>query len=223
MQFIPCVEPKAFANTPAEKLPASQLATASSPRARPGHPMSIVTDWSVDPDDWGSFLMAVFDEWRKHDQGRVKINLFESMFAQLQGKPSLLCTSSPFCGKNLAVEHDGRVYSCDHFVYPEHELGSLVTTPLAELAFSIKQLEFGLNKFHTLPSECKECPYLKLCWGECPRTRILKTREGEGQLSYLCAGWKVFYAHALAKIGVKPGPEPQLFPASSLVRSNRNQ
>jgi uncharacterized protein len=220
MQFIPCVEPKPFATVATGKLSTTQLAVQSSPRARPGHPMSIVTDWSVDPDDWGTFLATVFDEWRAHDQGRVKINLFESMFGQLQGKPSLLCTSSPFCGKNLAVEHDGRVYSCDHFVYPEHELGSLHDKSFAELAFSMPQLEFGLDKHRSLPSECKSCPYLKLCWGECPRTRILKTREGEGQLSYLCSGWKLFYGHALPKIGVRPAPAATLYPVTALVRNN---
>jgi uncharacterized protein len=222
MQFIPCVEPKQFARNATGALPANQFVPASSPRVHPDHPMSIVTPWSVDPDEWGRFLSSVFDEWRAHDQRKIKINLFESMFAQLQGKPSLLCTSSPFCGKNLAVEHDGRVYSCDHFVYPEHELGDLNRTPFGELAFSLKQLEFGLDKHNSLPSECRECPYLKLCWGECPRTRILKTREGEGRLSYLCSGWKTFYAHALSKMGWRRAPEPALYPAASLVRHNRN-
>jgi len=220
MQFIPCVEPRQFARSPSGAIPDAQLASADSPRARPDHPLSIVTDWSVDPEDWGHFLARVFDLWRARDQGVIKINLFESMFAQLQGKPSLLCTSSPFCGKNLAVEHDGRVYSCDHFVYPEHELGTLGAQTFAELAFSMKQLAFGLDKYNSLPSECRECPHLKLCWGECPRTRILKTREGEGRLSYLCRGWKIFYAHALPKIGTRKLPEPALYPATSLVRHN---
>ncbi len=84
-----------------------------------------MTDWSVISEEWGTFLSQVFDEWQANDQGRVKINLFESLFAQLNGQPSLMCTSSPFCGKNVALEHDGRVYSCDHFVYPEYELGKV--------------------------------------------------------------------------------------------------
>jgi uncharacterized protein len=218
MQFIPCVEPKQFARMATGSLPSTQFVARESPRARPGHPLSIVTDWSVDPDDWGSFLSTVFDEWRAHDQGRVKVNLFESMFLQLSGKPSLLCTSSPFCGKNLAVENDGRVYSCDHFVYPEHELGNVTEHSFAELAFSLKQLEFGLDKHNSLPGDCKSCPYLKLCWGECPRTRILKTAEGEGQLSYLCSGWKAFYKHALPRIASRPATPAPLYPASSLRR-----
>jgi uncharacterized protein len=203
MQFIPCVEPKQFETTAPGSLPASQLVDANSPRAQPGHPLSIVTDWTVAPEDWGRFLTAVFDEWRAQDRGRVKINLFESLFAQLRGEASHLCTSSPFCGKNVAVEQDGRVYSCDHFVYPEHELGRIGKRPLKEMVFSLKQVEFGLDKFNSLPGECRKCPYLKLCWGECPRTRILRTRPGEGNLSYLCAGWKRFYGHALPRLAAK--------------------
>ena len=154
-------------------------------------------DWSVDPDDWGEFLSRIFDEWRAHDHGKVKINLFETIFAQLQGKPPLICSSSPICGKNIVLENDGRVYSCDHFVYPEYELGSLNQASLAEMVFSLQQLEFGLNKHNSLPSECRSCRYLKLCWGECPRTRILRSRPGEGNVSYLCRGWKAFFGHAL--------------------------
>jgi uncharacterized protein len=197
MQFIPCVEPKHFERTAPGALPDGQLAPKDSPRARPGHPLSIVTEWSVDPDEWGEFLSVAFDEWRAHDLGAVKVNLFETLLAQLAGKPALICTSSPVCGKNVAIENDGRVYSCDHFVYPEHELGNVVDQPFARMAFSLKQLEFGLDKHHTLPRDCRSCPYLKLCWGECPRTRILKTAPGEGNLSYLCSGWKRFFGHAV--------------------------
>ncbi|HVW29566.1 MAG TPA: anaerobic sulfatase maturase [Polyangiaceae bacterium] len=196
MQFIPCVEPKAFEGTAPGAHKDAQVAAKSSPRARPGHPMSIVTPWSVDPEDWGKFLIGVFDEWRERDRGVVKVNLFETLLAQLAGKPALICTSSPVCGKNVAIENDGRVYSCDHFVYPEHELGSILEASFAELAFSLPQLEFGLDKHRTLPDECRKCEHLKLCWGECPRTRILTTDSG-ARLSYLCAGWKRFFGHAV--------------------------
>ncbi len=208
MQFLPCVEPRAFETSAPGHLAPGHLAAFDSPRARPGHPMSIVTEWSVDPDDWGTFLAAVFDEWATHDVGKVKVNLFESLIAQLRGRPSLLCTSSPVCGKNVAVENDGRVYSCDHYVYPEYEIGRIGDRPLREMVFSLRQLEFGLDKNNSLPTDCKTCPYLKLCWGECPRTRILTTRPGEGNLSYLCRGWKRFYAHTLPKIGRRRGALP---------------
>jgi uncharacterized protein len=160
----------------------------------------VVTAWSVDPDDWGRFLVAVFDEWSSHDRSKVKVNLFESLFAVAEGRPAIVCSNAPLCGKNLAFENDGRVYSCDHFVYPQHELGRLGERPLGSMMFSLPQLEFGLAKFNALPSECRTCAFLKLCWGECPRTRILATRAGEGPLSYLCAGWKSFFRQRLAQL-----------------------
>ena len=200
MQFIPCVEPRQFASLAASSLADGQRVPAQDARLRPGGVDSVVTEWSVDPDDWGTFLVDVFDEWRTHDRGRVKVNLFESLLAVRQGRPALVCSNAPICGKNIVIENDGRVYSCDHFVYPKHELGRLGERPLAELVFSLKQLEFGLDKFNAMPSECRTCSYLKLCWGECPRTRIIKTRDGEGPLSYLCQGWKTFFRQRLAKL-----------------------
>ena len=218
MQFIPCVEPTGFERHAPSELPGAQLIPASSLRARPGHALSVVTDWSVDTDDWGSFLSAVFDEWYAHDQGRVRINLFESLFEQLQGRPSLMCTSSPVCGKNIALEHDGRVYSCDHFVYPKHQIGTLGQGTLAQMAFSMKQLEFGLDKHRSLPRECRECPHLSLCWGECPRTRIHRTRDGEGNLSYLCSGWKRFFEHTVPRAR-RVATSRDVIAAHALIRS----
>jgi uncharacterized protein len=200
MQFIPCVEPRQFAELAPSRLPKSERVSAQDARVRPGHADSVVTDWSVDPADWGTFLVEVFDEWRAHDRGTVKVNLFESLLAARQGRPAIVCSNAPICGKNIAIESDGRVYSCDHFVYPKHELGRLGERPLALLVFSLKQLEFGLDKFNTLPLECRTCSYLKLCWGECPRTRILKTRDGEGPLSYLCQGWKKFFRERIGEL-----------------------
>ena len=214
LQFIPCVEPKHFEKVAPGAIADRQRVPIDSPRARPGHPMSVVTEWSVDPEDWGSFLAEIFDEWSVHDRARVKINLFESMFAQLAGRPALQCTSSPVCGKNVALEHDGRVYSCDHFVYPEHEIGRVGDRPFSEIVFSLKQLEFGLAKHNALPAECRACPYLKVCWGECPRTRILRTDEQGKNLSYLCSGWKRFFGHALPRIEVRSA----LLTPASLVR-----
>ena len=104
----------------------------------------------------------------------------------------------------------------------ELKVGKVGERPLREMVFSLRQLEFGLDKHNSLPGECRSCPYLKQCWGECPRTRILRTREGEGNLSYLCGGWKRFYGHALPKMGMRPATEPSLRPAATLVRQNRN-
>jgi uncharacterized protein len=200
MQFIPCVEPRQFekrtSGYPADTRPVEAGGHGAINRQL----IFGVTDWSVGAEDWGSFLTQIFDEWQVHDDGLVKINLFETMFAQLKGLPALICTSSSYCGKNVAMEHDGRVYSCDHYVYPEYEIGNIAEQSLGEMVFSLKQLEFGLNKYNTLPRECRSCRHLKLCGGECPRTRILTTRPGEGRLSYLCQGWKKFFDHALPRI-----------------------
>ncbi len=200
MQLIPCVEPNRFEETAPGHHGKDSLPQIGSPTARPGGAHSAVTSWSVDPDDWGRFLCATFDAWAANDVGQVKVNLFETVIAQLDGRPALICTSSPFCGKNVAVEHDGRVYSCDHFVYPEHEIGRIGERSIGEMVFSRAQLEFGLAKCNALARQCRECAHLKLCWGECPRTRLLRTREGEPNLSYLCRGWKSFFNHAVPLI-----------------------
>jgi len=195
IQFTPCVEPRDFsAAAPARRDPASAPVVGTS-AARPGTPDSIVTDWSVDPDDWGNFLCQVWDEWYRNDIGRVFINLFESTVAQASGLPAQMCTHAEFCGKGLAIEHNGDVYSCDHFVYPEYRLGNINETHEAQLAYSDAQKAFGFAKRDTLPTDCRQCPHLKYCWGECPKNRIIKTASGEPGLNYLCTGWKKFYSH----------------------------
>ena len=125
IQFIPIVQLKEFETTAPQKWDESRLPIVGSPEARPGHPNSVVTDWSVDPEEYGYFLSRVFDEWRRKDLGKVLVNHFETLVAQHMGLPSQLCIYSEFCGKGVAVEHDGSVYSCDHYVYPEYRLGSL--------------------------------------------------------------------------------------------------
>ncbi len=200
MQFLPCVEPRQFEKVAPGFEEAGTLPDSGSPRAKPDHPQSVVTEWSVDPDDWGDFLCCVLDEWLAKDQKNIRVNHFETVIEQIAGRPALHCTSSPHCGKNVAVEHDGRVYSCDHYVYPEFELGNVLKRPLSEMVFSLRQLEFGLNKRNTLPEQCRQCRHLRLCWGDCPRTRLLRTRPGEGNLSYLCSGWQRFFEHASAAL-----------------------
>jgi len=120
--------------------------------------------------------------------------------AQHLGLPSQLCIYSEVCGKGLAVEHDGSVYSCDHYVYPEYRLGAIREKSLADLAFTPAQVKFGFAKSETLPRYCRECAYLSDCWGECPKNRLIKTPDGEPGLNYLCAGLKKFYKHALPEI-----------------------
>ncbi|MFG6083152.1 anaerobic sulfatase maturase [Paracoccus litorisediminis] len=193
IQFTPAVEQRQFETDAPARVQDQPL--EDDPRARPGHPDSIVTDWSVDPVDYGRFLSEVWDEWIATDIGRVHVNLFETAVAQAAGQPAQMCTQSEFCGKAVAVEHDGEVYSCDHFVYPEYRIGNIADAHLGNLAFSPAQQDFGHAKSATLPRKCRDCAYLRLCWGECPKNRLLRSDTGEAGLNYLCAGLFAFYDH----------------------------
>lgn len=200
LQFIPVVEYKGFEQTAPGHWDPARLPKQGDPAARPGHPDSIVTDWSVDPEDWGYFLCKVFDEWRNRDLGKVLVNHFETLVAQHMGLPAQMCVTGEICGKGLAIEHDGGIYSCDHYVYPEYNVGNLHGGKLGDMVFSRTQVKFGYAKSETLPKQCRECPYLRDCWGECPKNRILRAADGEPGLNYLCSGLKTFFAHALPEV-----------------------
>jgi uncharacterized protein len=200
LQFIPIVEYRGFERVAPHRWDASKLPMDGDTVARPGHPDSIVTDWSVDPDDWGYFLCRVFDEWRNRDIGKVLVNHCETLVSQHLGLGSQLCVYSEFCGKGLAVEHDGSVYSCDHYVYPEYKVGSIHDGELSDTVFSRTQVKFGYAKGESLPEYCRRCPYLTDCWGECPKNRIIRTEDGEPGLNYLCRGYRKFFAHAIPEV-----------------------
>ncbi|MGP8306920.1 anaerobic sulfatase maturase [Vibrio sp. YIC-376] len=197
IQLAPVVEANDFHTTAPQFWNEQMIPVMGSELAKPGHPMSVVTDWSVDPDDWGKFLSEMFVEWVNNDLGRVLVNLFETAVAQVMGKPAQLCITSEFCGKGLAIEHNGDVYSCDHYVYPEYKLSNIHKHSLNEMAFSTRQFSFGMAKRDSLPDYCKQCPYLKYCWGECPKNRLIKTPDGEEGLNYLCSGIRRFFDDTL--------------------------
>ena len=200
LQFIPIVEYREFKRTAPQRWDDATLPIDGAPEAHPDHPNSIVTDWSVDAEDWGYFLSRVFDEWLSRDIGKVFVNQIETLVAQHLGLPSQMCVYSEVCGKGLAVEHDGSFYACDHYVYPEYRLGNLHETPVVRMAFSRDQVKFGYAKSEALPRYCKECAFLKDCWGECPKNRLLRTPDGEPGLNYLCRGFKRYFEHALPEI-----------------------
>ena len=200
IQFIPIVEYKGFETTAPQTWDTSKLPRVGTPEAAPDHPDSIVTDWSVDPDDYGYFLSKVFDEWLNRDVGKVLVNHIETLVAQHLGMPSQICIYSGFCGKGLAVENEGSVYSCDHYVYPEYKVGNVLENDLAGMVFSETQVKFGTDKSNTLPRYCKECEFLTDCYGECPKNRIILTPDGEPGLNYLCSGLKKYFKHALPEV-----------------------
>ena len=106
-----------------------------------------------------------------------------------------MCVHHEFCGKNVVLEHDGSLYSCDHYVYPEYKLGNILETSSSRMVFSETQRAFGLDKFHSLPTQCRKCDYLFACNGECPKNRLIRTPSGEPGLNYLCNGLKKFWSH----------------------------
>jgi uncharacterized protein len=197
LQFIPIVEIKGFETTAPHTWEAGRLPVVGSPQARPDHPDSVVTPWSVDPDEYGYFLSKVWDEWLARDVGKVLVNFCETLVAQHMGLPSQICIHSAVCGKGVAIEHDGDVYSCDHYVYPEYRLGNIRQKSLGDMVFSPAQVKFGYAKSETLPGYCRQCEFLADCWGECPKNRLLRTQDGEPGLNYLCPGLKRFFAHAV--------------------------
>ena len=154
-----------------------------------------VTGRSVGPEQWGSFLIAVFDEWVAHDVGQMFVLNFDGALAGWLGMAGTVCIFGPTCGLGVALEHNGDVYSCDHFVDPDHYLGNILETPLAELVPSEKQRAFGRAKRDSLPPRCQACGYLGVCNGECPKNRFATDGEESG-LNYLCDGYRAFFAHA---------------------------
>ena len=195
LQFLPCVEPKVFRTIAPQQWDPVSLPCLESSAAHPGNPDSVVTDWSVNPNDWGKFLCKVWDEWYARDYGQIFVNLFETAVAQWMGMDSQMCTYHEFCGKNVVLEHDGTVYACDHFVYFHYELANILHSTSSNIVFSGRQVTFGLNKFASLPQYCRECKYLFACNGECPKNRLLRTPSGEPGLNYLCSGLKKFWEH----------------------------
>ncbi len=153
-----------------------------------------VTDRTVTAEQFGRFLIGVFDEWVRRDVGAVYVTTFDVALGSWIGQHNA-CVVAPTCGMALALEHNGDVYSCDHFVEPDYRLGNLHRTPIATLVTSEKQRRFGQNKFDTLPKYCKECPVLFACYGECPKNRFIRTPDGEPGLNYLCAGYRAFFEH----------------------------
>jgi uncharacterized protein len=155
-----------------------------------------VTDRSVRPEQWGRFLIEIFDEWVKRDVGRTFVLNFDGALAGWLGMAGTICIFGPTCGTGTALEHNGDLYSCDHFVEPNYYLGNILQTPMIEIVASDKQRKFGQDKRDTLPKFCLRCDLLSVCNGECPKNRFIETPDGEPGLNYLCEGYKAFFIHA---------------------------
>jgi uncharacterized protein len=184
LQFIPIVEQVA-------KQPDVNGLVLLKPFARQE---SSVSEWSVEPLQFGRFLQAVFDDWVVQDVGRIFVQVFDVALESWYGVPQSLCVFAPTCGSALVVEHNGDIYSCDHFVYPDNRLGNIMQQNLGSMVSSPQQTRFGNGKA-ILPSDCQQCDVRFACNGECPKHRFTQTASGEYGLNYLCAGYKHFFHH----------------------------
>ena len=154
-----------------------------------------VTPWSVSGKQFGRFLCAIFDEWVRRDVGRTYVQAFDVALASWAGLESPLCIQKETCGGALVIEHNGDVYSCDHFVYPEHRLGNVRDHSIREMVESPKQRGFVADKRDTLPAYCRSCEVRFACNGGCPKHRFIRTPDGEEGLNWLCEGYKAFFHH----------------------------
>jgi uncharacterized protein len=154
-----------------------------------------VTDRSINAQKYGEFLIAVFDEWVRRDVGQIYVQMFDVALGAWLGQPGGLCVFAPTCGQALALEHNGDLFSCDHFVEPDYLLGNIQSDHMLELVSSEKQRQFGLDKRDSLPQYCRQCEVRFACHGGCPKERFIQTPDGEPGLNYLCAGYKAFFNH----------------------------
>jgi uncharacterized protein len=185
IQFIPIVE------RIAETTPPDGLVLISPDSDVLGK----VSDWSHQPQHKQKKKSAIFDEWVRHDVGATFVQMFDVTLESWLGMQPSLCIFSETCGSAMAMEHNGDLYSCDHYVYPENKLGNILENPLVSLVNQEKQKKFGNDKRDTLPKYCRECDVRFACNGECPKHRFLTTPDGEPGLNYLCAGYKLFFHH----------------------------
>lgn len=189
IQFIPLVERKAD-----QHFNPHGLDLASPPQIE-GAEESPVTGWSVRAPDYGRFLVAIFDRWVRRDVGKVFVQIFDVALGNWMGQGGGLCVFSEKCGTALALEHNGDLYSCDHYVYPEYRLGNVLNQSLGDMVNSERQRQFGVDKSNSLPRYCRECDVRFACHGECPKHRFIRTPDGEEGLNYLCAAYKKFFHH----------------------------
>jgi len=208
MQFIPIVERA----TP-ETLAAANIGWGERGKVRPLYVLdgNLVTNRTVAPDGYGRFLVDVFEDWVRRDIGTVYVQMFDTALANWVGEPGAMCVHAETCGDQLALEHNGDVYSCDHFVEPRFKLGNIRELPMLDMVASPQQRRFGQDKRDTLPQYCLDCDVRFACNGGCPKDRFAMTPDGEPGLHYLCPSYKTFFGHVR-------GPMEQM---RDLLRANR--
>ena len=206
LQFIPIIERKP--DDAAERLglqlamPPDLLAEDTDDRVMP---------WTVQPEQYGDFLIEIFDEWVRNDVGNVFVQIFDVMLNGWMDMPPPLCVFAERCGDAMIIEHNGDLYSCDHFVYPDYRLGNILEAPMTDLTAAEKQRKFGSDKFDKLPDYCRKCDVMFVCHGECPKHRFIATPDGQPGLNWLCAGYRKFLHYI----------DPYMRTMAQLIRNQR--
>jgi uncharacterized protein len=155
----------------------------------------LVTDWSLLPEDFGKFLVEIYNEWVRNDVGRTFVQFFDVALGNWMGMTGSLCVFSPTCGTAMALEHNGDLFSCDHYVYPKYKLGNILNSSIRDMVESPAQRKFGRDKLDALPKFCRDCSVRFACHGECPKHRFMKTPDGDPGLNYLCPAYKRVFTH----------------------------
>lgn len=190
IQFAPVVE----------RIPGSEerhlgLQLAGPANVNTGALQPTITPWTVVPEEYGDFLITIYDEWVRHDVGKTFVMNFEWALNAWVGNPSPVCIHARQCGQSLVIEHNGDVYGCDHYVYPQFYVGNVLVGPLADMVGAARELGIGAGKEHGLTDSCRECEVLAACQGGCPKHRFGTSRGGKNGQNYLCSGYKIFFLH----------------------------
>lgn len=188
MQFIPLVE-------------RGNITGDGKQLAHPKESQTQVMPWSVGSMQFGKFLSAIFDVWIREDIGNISVQLFEQTLAAWCELPPQVCIFAPRCGSAFALEMNGDVYNCDHYVYADYKLGNINQTSLKEMNNGAQNLDFAENKYRNLSGECHSCPWLFACYGGCPKHRFLRSLTGDTKQNYLCEGYRYFFNHTAEIMG----------------------
>lgn len=183
-------------------IPVVERSRSDGSLAAPHETDANLQDWSVEPIAYGEFLTQIFDRWVREDVGNIYVQHFEAALANELGRPSGVCVWNPTCGQALAIEHNGDLYACDHYVFPEYLRGNIMRSTISDLALSRAQIDFGMDKQGGLTQTCLECEVLDLCHGECPKHRFGLSAGGEAGHNYLCPGYKQFFMAIRPDLGV---------------------
>lgn len=192
MQFMPVVEHVKYPLSASGK----PMKGARPYIVAPDTEGAVIAPWSVNSREFGKFMCEIFDYWVRNDVGSCFVNLFDSTLANWCGAQPGTCSYAETCGGNSVLEHNGDLYPCDHFVYPEYLIGNIAETSLREMMSSASQAKFGIDKRNGLPYKCMSCKYFFACHGECPKHRFNRTESGETGLNALCEGYYLFFSHS---------------------------